>query len=90
MQFYLFEGEARLTPDRFGIKAPPPTAKRLTADEKTLCILPGLAADTQRHRLGYGGGFYDKFLQTFGGNTLFALYHCFLLDALPQKKSLAI
>lgn len=32
-------------------------------DEKALVLMPGLAFDPQGHRVGYGGGFYDKFLQ---------------------------
>ena len=32
-------------------------------DEKALVLMPGLAFDAQGHRIGYGGGFYDKFLQ---------------------------
>ena len=32
-------------------------------DERALVLMPGLAFDAQGHRIGYGGGFYDKFLQ---------------------------
>ena len=33
------------------------------AEDKTaLVLMPGLAFDPQGHRIGYGGGFYDKFL----------------------------
>ena len=31
-------------------------------DETALVLMPGLAFDPQGHRIGYGGGFYDKFL----------------------------
>ena len=39
-----------------------------------VCILPLLAADRQFHRLGYGGGYYDRFLSRFGGEAVGLCY----------------
>ena len=84
MHFYRFEGREALTPDRFGI--PSPTGALLPADTKgMLCLLPGLAADKNGYRLGYGGGFYDKFLCTYQGFAVFPLYDCFLFDTIPHE-----
>lgn len=42
---------------------PEPVADGPEADDPTaLVLMPGLAFDPQGHRVGYGGGFYDKFL----------------------------
>ncbi len=42
---------------------PEPMADGPVADDKTaLVLMPGLAFDPQGHRIGYGGGFYDRFL----------------------------
>ena len=42
---------------------PEPIADEPVArDETALVLMPGLAFDPQGHRIGYGGGFYDKFL----------------------------
>ena len=42
---------------------PEPIADEPIADDPTaLVLMPGLAFDPQGHRMGYGGGFYDKFL----------------------------
>ena len=42
---------------------PEPIADEPVAQDKTaLVLMPGLAFDPQGHRIGYGGGFYDRFL----------------------------
>ena len=74
-----------LTPDRFGIPAPKKGAPVAHASERTLCLLPGLAATEKGERLGYGGGFYDRFLVTFRGITVFPVYRCLLLSAIPTE-----
>ncbi len=85
MHFYLFAGKSALTPDRYGIPSPTRECPLPQDTRGMLCILPGLAADKSGHRLGYGGGFYDRFLCTFEGEMLFPLYHRFLFDALPHE-----
>ncbi len=57
---YLTDLEA-VAPGYGGI--PEPVADGPVArDPKALVLMPGLAFDRQGHRIGYGGGFYDKFL----------------------------
>jgi 5-formyltetrahydrofolate cyclo-ligase len=42
---------------------PEPIADGPVADDpQALVLMPGLAFDPQGHRIGYGGGFYDRFL----------------------------
>lgn len=81
--FHTVTGVNDLTPDRFGIPAPKSDAPLATLTARTLCLLPGLAAGRDGTRLGYGGGFYDRFLATFGGITLFPIYQRLLFDTLP-------
>lgn len=57
---------------------PEPIADEPEADDETaLVLMPGLAFDPQGHRIGYGGGFYDKFLAREPGHPTVALCYSF-------------
>ena len=46
-------------------------------DETALVLMPGLAFDPQGHRCGYGGGFYDRFLEAEPNHPTLALCYDF-------------
>ena len=57
---------------------PEPIADDPVADDETaLVLMPGLAFDPQGHRIGYGGGFYDKFLAAEPNHPTLALCYDF-------------
>lgn len=58
-----------LVPDRFGIPAPRSDDGAIHPEELDLVVAPGLLFDTQGFRLGYGGGFYDRFLRSLNPKT---------------------
>ncbi len=87
MHFHPVSDPNEMLPDRFGIPAPAADAPIVKATSKTLCILPGLAAGRDGTRLGYGGGFYDRFLATFAGITVFPIYECLLYPTLPTEET---
>jgi len=52
----------RLQIGSYGILEPCPTALLINPGEVDLMIVPSVACDYQRYRLGYGGGYYDRLL----------------------------
>ena len=54
-------------------------------DPAALVLMPGLAFDPQGHRIGYGGGFYDKFLAKEPGHPTVAL--CYAFQMLPNLET---
>ena len=62
---------------------PEPVADGPVADDETaLVLMPGLVFDPHGHRIGYGGGFYDKFLAAEPDHPTVAL--CFDFQVLPH------
>lgn len=86
MEFYILEPDARLSPGAYGIPEPPKDAPLCVPDERALCILPGLSFDIHGNRLGYGKGYYDRYLSTFPGKTLGALYSQMMLKCVPTDE----
>ena len=54
-------------------------------DPHALVLMPGLAFDRQGHRIGYGGGFYDKFLAREPEHPTIAL--CYDFQLLPELET---
>ena len=68
MEFYKIDSLNNLTPSKFGVAEPlgEEKYKYITATDNlhnNLILLPGLAFDSNGNRIGYGGGYYDKYLQ---------------------------
>lgn len=63
MKFYQIHTFEDLAPGTFGILEPF-TNKRISSNEG-LMIMPGVVFDTHCHRIGYGKGFYDRYLNRY-------------------------
>ncbi|MDE7399135.1 MAG: 5-formyltetrahydrofolate cyclo-ligase [Oscillospiraceae bacterium] len=76
LTFYYISRLEDLITGRFGILEP--KRERIgIADERTLCVVPALCADGDGFRLGYGRGYYDRFLSDFRGTSIILCYESF-------------
>ena len=65
---------------------PEPVADEPVADDPTaLVLMPGLAFDPEGHRIGYGGGFYDRFLAEEPDHPTVAL--CYDFQVMPKLET---
>ncbi|MEG1849529.1 MAG: 5-formyltetrahydrofolate cyclo-ligase [Oscillospiraceae bacterium] len=83
MEFYRIESLAELSPGTFGVAEPQADPQRLLTDwRESFCVIPALGCDRRGFRLGYGGGYYDRFLNRYSGEKAVILYHNCLLGML--------
>lgn len=84
MRFVRIDDLSTLCPaPPYGIPEPA-GGEQAAASERTLCVVPGLAFDRKGYRLGYGGGYYDRFLRSFPGRSLGLCFAECLTDVLPH------
>lgn len=86
MRFIFMDDLSRVAKSSSGI--PEPISDGPVADDKTaLVLMPGMAFDRQGHRIGYGGGYYDKFLAAEPNHPAIALCYDFqVVDLLPTEE----
>lgn len=83
MDFYTAESIDELLPDVYGIPAPNAHPSKLVDSfEDTLCVVPALVYDLNGFRLGFGKGFYDRYISRTGVKTVGLCYESFVVEKL--------
>lgn len=77
---------SQLIPGKFGIREPQDDRPVIAPSEIDFCVVPCLCADSQGFRLGYGGGYYDRFLcQTPAFTAALCTFSRLLCTPLPRE-----
>lgn len=76
LEFVAISSLDQLAPAPFNLLEPPKDLSALTVSQMddSICIVPALLVDTKGYRLGYGAGFYDRFLSTYSGKKICLAY----------------
>lgn len=88
MDFHFVENLDQLERGAYGLLEPPDSlpiydrASILSA----ACIVPALVYDKKGFRLGYGKGYYDRYLGSFSGAKVGLIYDSFIIDEVPRGR----
>ena len=87
MEFYKVSSFADLQQGSYGILEPQINSDTLNGFGKNaICVVPALSYDKKGYRLGFGKGYYDRFLSGFDGVSVGICYDNCLIDELPSDK----
>lgn len=83
MRFFWLDDLDAVAPGFYGIPEPGEGA-RVAEDEDALILMPGLAFDGRGYRVGYGGGYYDRYLARHPDHPTLALCYDFqIVEEVP-------
>lgn len=89
MTYYEVASMDELVADAYGILEPPAGNPAYDVENEkgsAVCFVPGLVYDKAGYRLGYGKGFYDRYLSSFSGCTIGVVYSDYILREVPRGR----
>ena len=89
MDFVVYDPQ-QLVKTSFGLLEPQGDLEVVDASQIDLIHVPGLAFTTDGYRIGYGGGYYDRYLEQFSGRTLSTVYPCQVQDFIPENHDIPV
>lgn len=85
MEFRRYDPDRPLVQARFGIREPGEDCPLVPKDWGEVILVPGAAFDREGCRLGFGGGYYDRWLPGFPGFRVGLCREAALQDRLPRE-----
>ena len=89
MDFVVYNPQ-QLVKTSFGLLEPQGDLEVVDASQIDLIHVPGLAFTTEGYRIGYGGGYYDRYLEHFSGHTLSTIYPCQVQQFMPENHDIPV
>ncbi len=87
LEFRTVHSLSQMSVGAYGICEPDECSVAVTDFSDCVCVVPALSVDTSGVRLGYGKGYYDRFLADRHVFSICPLYSDFLCDSLPSDKN---
>ena len=87
MVFARIQSEKDLIPGKWGIPEPKKNCPVIREhDSRTVVIMPGVAFDCSRNRIGYGGGYYDRYFAGYDSvYKIAAAYDLQIVEQVPAE-----
>ena len=90
LNFYFIDSIDKLQVGKFSILEPNAKKSRfcdVSQLQEFICLVPGMVFDVNGYRIGYGKGYYDRFLKKFSCKTIGLCYDFDLLESVPTDRN---
>ena len=89
MDFVVYNPQ-QLVKTSFGLLEPQGDLEVVDASQIDLIHVPGLAFTTEGYRIGYGGGYYDRYLEHFTGHSMSTIYPCQVQQFMSENHDIPV
>ena len=89
MDFVVYHPQ-QLVKTSFGLLEPQGDLEVVEPSQIDLIHVPGLVFTTEGYRIGYGGGYYDRYLEHFAGQSLSTIYPCQIQTFNPDSHDIPV
>ena len=90
MTYYFVTSEADFEEGAYGLVEPKLTCEAFVPEhvqgENVICIVPAVVYDQRGYRVGYGGGYYDRFFGKYKFASMGVVYDDFILKSVPHGR----
>lgn len=86
MKYYYVNSKDDLAMGSFDILEPKEGLEEYVPTTLSICVVPAVVFDKDGYRIGYGKGFYDRFLSSFPGVKVGFVYSSLILPKVPRGR----